>query len=290
MPMPRPSAPLRASSRRPRRATDGPPRMPRAGVSGWERRSSRGSASSARPSSMRSFSAVRTRASRTWWSGRDCRRKSSSGRSASAGSIRWGDRDANSSGGSARSRARHAVGSTAGRSGPAPRGARPPAGPSGCGSRQPRRRSSRRSPRPNGWRRVRGGRARCPKAGRGPLPRRAGPDGVISNADLAARRPGRIRIGGLVVTRQHPMTAKGTVFLALEDETGMVNVTLWPDTWARLRGVVRRHALLLVDGELSAKPRWSTSLPTTFGRSWRPPGTRAARSAPTGFDSWATRE
>jgi error-prone DNA polymerase len=46
------------------------------------------------------------------------------------------------------------------------------------------------------------------------------------------------------------MTAKGTVFLALEDETGMVNVTLWPDAWARLRGVVRRHALLYVDGML----------------------------------------
>src|SRR5215210_120863 len=61
---------------------------------------------------------------------------------------------------------------------------------------------------------------------------------------------GAVRLGGLVVTRQHPMTAKGTVFLALEDETGMVNVTLWPDTWARLRGVVRRHALLLVDGDL----------------------------------------
>jgi hypothetical protein len=30
----------------------------------------------------------------------------------------------------------------------------------------------------------------------------------------------------------------------------MVNVTLWPSTWERLRGVVRRHALLLVDGEL----------------------------------------
>jgi error-prone DNA polymerase len=74
--------------------------------------------------------------------------------------------------------------------------------------------------------------------------------GAITNAALAERRPGKVRIGGLVVTRQHPMTAKGTVFLALEDETGMVNVTLWPDTWARLRGVVRRHALLLVDGEL----------------------------------------
>ncbi|MEZ0241013.1 MAG: OB-fold nucleic acid binding domain-containing protein, partial [Chloroflexota bacterium] len=74
--------------------------------------------------------------------------------------------------------------------------------------------------------------------------------GAVPNSALAGRPPGRVRIGGLVVTRQHPMTAKGTVFLALEDETGMVNVTLWPDTWARLRGVVRRHALLLVDGEL----------------------------------------
>ena len=74
--------------------------------------------------------------------------------------------------------------------------------------------------------------------------------GAVTNAALSERPSGPVRLGGLVVTRQHPMTAKGTVFLALEDETGMVNVTLWPDTWARLRGVVRRHALLLVDGEL----------------------------------------
>ncbi len=74
--------------------------------------------------------------------------------------------------------------------------------------------------------------------------------GAVPNAALADRRPGRVRVGGLVVTRQHPMTAKGTVFLALEDETGMVNVTLWPNVWERLRGVVRRHALLFVDGEL----------------------------------------
>ncbi len=74
--------------------------------------------------------------------------------------------------------------------------------------------------------------------------------GAVTNAALAERRPGRVRIGGLVVTRQHPMTAKGTVFLALEDETGMVNVTLRPDAWARLRGVVRRNALLVVDGSL----------------------------------------
>ncbi|MGZ6270352.1 MAG: OB-fold nucleic acid binding domain-containing protein, partial [Candidatus Limnocylindrales bacterium] len=74
--------------------------------------------------------------------------------------------------------------------------------------------------------------------------------GAVPNAALATRGPGPVRLGGLVVTRQHPMTARGTVFLALEDETGMVNVTLWPDTWVRMRGVVRRHALLFVEGEL----------------------------------------
>jgi error-prone DNA polymerase len=79
--------------------------------------------------------------------------------------------------------------------------------------------------------------------------------GAVTNAALDDRRPGPVRIGGLVVTRPHPMTAKGTVFLALEDETGMVNVTMWPDTWARLRGVVRRHALLLVDGDLQRESK-----------------------------------
>jgi error-prone DNA polymerase len=74
--------------------------------------------------------------------------------------------------------------------------------------------------------------------------------GAVTSAALAELRPGRVRIGGLVVTRQHPMTARGTVFLALEDETGMVNVTLWPNAWARLRGVVRRNALLVIDGVL----------------------------------------
>ncbi len=77
--------------------------------------------------------------------------------------------------------------------------------------------------------------------------------GAVTLGELADRRPGRVAIGGLVVTRQHPMTAKGTVFLALEDETGMVNVTLWPAVWGRLRSVVRRHALLYVEGQLQVE-------------------------------------
>jgi error-prone DNA polymerase len=103
-------------------------------------------------------------------------------------------------------------------------------------------------------------------------------------SDLVGDPSGPIRIGGLVVTRQHPMTAKGTVFLALEDETGMANVTLWPDTWARLRGVVRRHALLLVDGTLQREgevvnvvARDVRPLPEAtagLGGPGRPPGVR----------------
>ncbi|CAN5680571.1 hypothetical protein BH23CHL7_BH23CHL7_15370 [soil metagenome] len=73
---------------------------------------------------------------------------------------------------------------------------------------------------------------------------------AVPAGKLVDAHPGRVKIGGLVVTRQHPMTARGTVFLALEDETGMVNVTLWPDTWARFRSTVRRHALLYVEGRL----------------------------------------
>jgi DNA polymerase III alpha subunit len=109
--------------------------------------------------------------------------------------------------------------------------------------------------------------------------------GAVTNASLADRGPGPVRLGGLVVTRQHPMTARGTVFLALEDETGMVNITLWPDAWARLRGVVRRHALLYVEGMLQREAnvvnvvaREVRSLPAEaerVGGPERPEGVRA---------------
>jgi error-prone DNA polymerase len=97
--------------------------------------------------------------------------------------------------------------------------------------------------------------------------------GAVSSAALSAHAPGPVRIGGLVVTRQHPMTARGTVFLALEDETGMVNVTLWPDTWAKLRGIVRRHALLLVEGTLQRE----SSVVNLVARDVRPLVEEAAR-------------
>jgi error-prone DNA polymerase len=49
------------------------------------------------------------------------------------------------------------------------------------------------------------------------------------------------------------MTAKGFVFCAIEDETGMMNVTLRPDVYRRFRSVLHRHPLLVVTGRLQVE-------------------------------------
>ena len=64
------------------------------------------------------------------------------------------------------------------------------------------------------------------------------------------RNGATIRMGGMATSIQHPMTAKGFVFLAIEDETGMMNVTLRPDVYRRFRAVLHRHPLLVVTGRL----------------------------------------
>jgi error-prone DNA polymerase len=58
------------------------------------------------------------------------------------------------------------------------------------------------------------------------------------------------RVGGLVITRQRPGTAKGFVFLTLEDETGLVNVIVRPDIYERYRRVIRMSSMLVIEGVL----------------------------------------
>ncbi len=60
------------------------------------------------------------------------------------------------------------------------------------------------------------------------------------------------RACGLVTMRQRPQTANGTMFLTLEDETGTVNVVLWPRVWERQRAVVLGTGLIAVDGVLES--------------------------------------
>ncbi len=75
--------------------------------------------------------------------------------------------------------------------------------------------------------------------------------GVIPAGRLpGAETDGRVLVGGVVTHRQHPESAKGTVFLNLEDETGMVNVICSPGAWLRWRDSARRSPALLVRGRL----------------------------------------
>jgi error-prone DNA polymerase len=75
--------------------------------------------------------------------------------------------------------------------------------------------------------------------------------GVMRAADLPTARNGRrVRVAGMVITRQRPGTAKGFVFLTLEDETGISNIIIRPDLFDRERTVVIRQPFLIVDGVL----------------------------------------
>jgi error-prone DNA polymerase len=75
--------------------------------------------------------------------------------------------------------------------------------------------------------------------------------GVRRACDLARASPGqRIRVAGSVIVRQRPGTAKGFVFLSLEDETGIANVIVTPQLFERHRLVLVTEPILIVEGVL----------------------------------------
>ena len=66
----------------------------------------------------------------------------------------------------------------------------------------------------------------------------------------AARENRRVAVGGVVLVRQRPGSAKGVVFLTIEDETGVANLVLWPDVFERLRPVAMGARMVLVRGRV----------------------------------------
>jgi error-prone DNA polymerase len=73
--------------------------------------------------------------------------------------------------------------------------------------------------------------------------------GFLSADDLLCCANHRfIRIAGCVIARQRPGTAKGFVFLSLEDETGISNIIIAPDRFERDRIVITRSRFLLIEG------------------------------------------
>lgn len=60
----------------------------------------------------------------------------------------------------------------------------------------------------------------------------------------------RVSVAGLVLVRQRPGTAKGVVFLTIEDETGIVNVVVWKKVFERFRRIVMSGQFVIVRGRL----------------------------------------
>ncbi|MDQ2914924.1 MAG: error-prone DNA polymerase [Chloroflexota bacterium] len=75
--------------------------------------------------------------------------------------------------------------------------------------------------------------------------------GVLRACDLEKRRHGSyVLIAGAVVVKQHPETAKGHVFLSLEDETGISNIIIRPATYRKYKRVLDSDAAVVVGGTL----------------------------------------
>jgi len=73
------------------------------------------------------------------------------------------------------------------------------------------------------------------------------------------------KVGGLVITRQRPGTAKGFVFLTIEDETGLVNVIVRPDIYEKYRRTIRASQCLIVEGVLQKE---SGAIDVIMKRCW----------------------
>jgi error-prone DNA polymerase len=64
----------------------------------------------------------------------------------------------------------------------------------------------------------------------------------------------RVRCAGVVLVRQRPGSAKGVVFMTLEDETGIANIVVWPQVMAQYRREVMGARLILVEGRIQSSP------------------------------------
>jgi len=129
-------------------------------------------------------------------------------------------------------------------------------------------------------------------------------EGFVTAADLATMPvDSRLAIAGLVLIRQRPGSAKGGVFITLEDETGVANLVIWPDVFEKQRKIVMGARLMAVhgiiqkdedDGVIHVVARRledhsfmlrqlsEDSLPSTLSQgdatgSWRPPAARHPR-------------
>jgi len=78
--------------------------------------------------------------------------------------------------------------------------------------------------------------------------------GVATVADAVGLPEGRrVQVAGIVLTRQRPATAKGMIFLTIEDETGAANIVVHPNVWEAADLAARRAAVLVVHGRIQRR-------------------------------------
>jgi error-prone DNA polymerase len=90
-------------------------------------------------------------------------------------------------------------------------------------------------------------------------------EGTVSTAHVETLPDGvDVQVAGLVVCRQQPGTAKGFVFLVLEDEFGLANVVVKPTVYLRYRALVRAEPFLMVSGRLQRRDGTTNLIAESF--------------------------
>jgi error-prone DNA polymerase len=74
---------------------------------------------------------------------------------------------------------------------------------------------------------------------------------VVPTSELSRMKNGmKVRVSGLITVRQRPGTAKGVLFITIEDETGFANLVVWSNTFEQYRKVILQSRLFMVEGKL----------------------------------------
>ncbi|HZD91421.1 MAG TPA: OB-fold nucleic acid binding domain-containing protein, partial [Pseudolabrys sp.] len=77
---------------------------------------------------------------------------------------------------------------------------------------------------------------------------------IVKNESLRATRNGaRVTVSGLITVRQRPGTAKGVIFMTIEDETSIANTIVWPKTFEHFRPVVLGARYVAVSGRVQSE-------------------------------------
>jgi error-prone DNA polymerase len=74
--------------------------------------------------------------------------------------------------------------------------------------------------------------------------------GIVRCADLKGMDKKRVEVAGIILVRQRPGSAKGVLFITLEDESGIANAILWPDRYERFRAEIHGARMLAIRGRV----------------------------------------